>query len=130
MEIINVSDISYMFYSCSSLITLPNILKWNPNNSININSIFVDCSSLIDIPDISKWNININKKNDSKPQNQFYQSSYFSSLISKKESSFNSKELISEGNDSSEEINIIQEYIQNEDNFNENLEDYYDNFYE
>ena len=134
-NITNVSDISYIFYSCSSLITLPNILKWNPNNLISINCIYDKCYSLIDFPDISKWNININEKNDIIPQNQFAQLSNIISLVSKKDSSFKSKELKSEDNDCSDKNTTINIYndIQNEDIFNKNNEnlddDYYNNFY-
>jgi len=59
---INVTDISYMFYRCSSLSSLPDISKWNTNNVKNISWMFYGCSSLSSLPDISKWNIN-NVKN-------------------------------------------------------------------
>ena len=50
----NVNDISYMFYECSSLSSLPDISKWNTNNVINMNNMFCECSSLSSLPDISK----------------------------------------------------------------------------
>ena len=54
----NVSDISYMFYECSSLLSLPDISKWNIDNVIYMDYMFSYCSSLTSLPDISKWNIN------------------------------------------------------------------------
>ena len=54
----NVTDMSYMFYWCSSLSSLPDISKWNINNVTNMSSMFYECSSLSSLPDISKWNTN------------------------------------------------------------------------
>ena len=51
-------DMSYMFYYCISLLSLPNISKWNTNNINNMSWMFSDCSSLSSLPDISKWNTN------------------------------------------------------------------------
>ena len=47
-----------LFYGCESLISLPDISKWEINNIINMSNIFVGCSSLKYLPDISKWNTN------------------------------------------------------------------------
>ena len=47
-----------MFYGCSSILSLPDISKWNINNVKNMSYMFNGCSSLICIPDISKWNTN------------------------------------------------------------------------
>ena len=47
-----------MFYNCESLISLPDISKWNTSNVINMSYIFYDCKSLKSLPDISKWNTN------------------------------------------------------------------------
>ena len=49
---------SYIFFGCSSLLSLPNISKWNTNNVTNMSHIFFGCSSLSSLPDISKWNTN------------------------------------------------------------------------
>ena len=54
----NVTDMSNMFFGCSSLISLPDISKWNTNNVTDMSHIFSFCPSLISLPDISKWNIN------------------------------------------------------------------------
>ena len=134
-----------MFGACSSLITLPNISKWNIQKINNLNSIFKDCSlltyipifgwklnnkvkidnifkgcnSLLIIPDISKWNA---------APKEFSDVSY---------SSFNSMKKIKSDSISldnySEDIfskkdnkdNIDNQY--NEDNSDSG--DYYDNFY-
>ena len=51
----NVTYMDYMFKGCSSLISLPDISKWNTKNIYNMRSMFEGCSSLISLPDISKW---------------------------------------------------------------------------
>ena len=45
-----------MFDNCSSLLSLPDISKWNTINVNDMSSIFYNCSLLISLPDISKWN--------------------------------------------------------------------------
>ena len=47
-----------MFKGCSSLLSLPDISKWNINNITDMNNMFEGCSSLLSLPDISKWNTN------------------------------------------------------------------------
>jgi len=54
----NVTNMSYMFYECSSLSSLPDISKWNTNNVIDMSYMFSGCTSLSSLPDISKWNTN------------------------------------------------------------------------
>ena len=49
----NITDMSYMFYNCSSLISISN---FDTSNITNISNIFNGCSSLLDLPDISSWN--------------------------------------------------------------------------
>ncbi len=51
----NVTDMGYMFYECSSLKSLPDISKWKTNNVVNISNMFRGCTSLLKMPDISKW---------------------------------------------------------------------------
>ena len=51
-------DMSRMFYDCISLLSLPDISKWNTINVINMSDMFSCCSSLSSLPDISKWNTN------------------------------------------------------------------------
>ena len=53
-----------MFLDCSSLISLPDISKWNVENVKNIRLMFSSCSSLIFLPDLSKWNITKIKKKE------------------------------------------------------------------
>ena len=52
----NISDMSGIFYNCSSLKSLPDISDWDTNNITNMSTIFYNCSSLISLPDISEWN--------------------------------------------------------------------------
>ena len=42
----NITDMSYMFCECSSLLILPDISKWNTNNVNNMNNMFYGCISL------------------------------------------------------------------------------------
>jgi len=44
--------IENLFNDCLSLVTLPNIYKWNTNNIESIKNLFEDCCSLLIIPDI------------------------------------------------------------------------------
>ena len=39
-----------------SLISLPNISKWNTNNLKQLKSLFSDCNLLLSLPDLTKWN--------------------------------------------------------------------------
>ena len=56
-----VTDISYMFYDCSSLISIPDISTWNVDKVNNMEHLFSGCLSLKSLPDLSKWNIsNVN----------------------------------------------------------------------
>ena len=149
----NVYDISYMFYSRSSLKSLPNISEWNTKNIYNLNSIFENCTLLTIIPNISKWKFNkrikinnifrgcnsfliipdISKWNINIPQEYFDNSSSKSNSFSNKDIIRNSS--LSEGlsfsidNDNislSENINYIDFFNKNDE---EELNDYYDNFY-
>ena len=54
IEIKNVIDMSYMFYNCSLLSSLPDISKWNISNVIDMSYIFYECSYLSSLPDISQ----------------------------------------------------------------------------
>ena len=49
----NITDASYMFESCSSIIS---ISEWDTSNIINMSYMFSKCSALNYLPDISKWN--------------------------------------------------------------------------
>ena len=46
-----------MFHGCSSLVTLPDISKWNIINVTCKTYMFADYYSIESFPDISKWNI-------------------------------------------------------------------------
>ena len=45
-----------VFSNCSSLISLPDISKWNLENVTDLGNIFCGCKSLKSLPDISIWN--------------------------------------------------------------------------
>jgi len=53
----NIKNMSFMFCGCLSLLSLPDISKWNIYNVTNIGYIFCGCLSLTELADISKWNI-------------------------------------------------------------------------
>jgi len=57
-KINSITNMSRMFDGCESLISLPDILKWNINNVTNMSGMFEGCKSLSSLPDISKWNTN------------------------------------------------------------------------
>ena len=53
-----------MFCCCNSLISLPDISKWNISNVKDMSYAFADNKSLELLPDISKWDIsNVIKMN-------------------------------------------------------------------
>ena len=43
-----------MFYNCESLISLPDISKWNTNNVTDMSNMFSNCESLIFLPTLIK----------------------------------------------------------------------------
>ena len=47
---------NFLFFGCQSLISLPDISKWNLPNIHNMMDIFGDCNVLLSLPDISKYN--------------------------------------------------------------------------
>ena len=53
---IGIKNLSYMFYKCSSLLSIPDISQWNTHKVKSIYSMLYECSSLISLPDISQWN--------------------------------------------------------------------------
>ena len=55
-EKMNGLNLSYIFYNCQSLESLPNISKWNIDNAISLKGMFCNCSKLKSLPDISIWN--------------------------------------------------------------------------
>ncbi len=52
----NVTDMSYLFYNCKSLKSLPFLPYFNTSNVILMNNMFSGCISLKNLPDISSWN--------------------------------------------------------------------------
>ena len=60
-------NINFIFLNCQSLISLPDLSKWNIKNIKFMTSAFNNCVSLISLPDISNWKINaVNDTNISK----------------------------------------------------------------
>ena len=125
----NIKKLESIFENCSLLTFLPNISKWKFKNKVKINRfIFKGCNSLLIIPDISKWNI-IN-------ENINY-SSFSSNSISIKEIKSNSllpEEYIIEYHNLYEDSQLLENPFpdnKNSENFSKNneLDDYYDNFY-
>lgn len=49
----NVTDMSYMFYGCKSLVSL-DLSKWDTSNVTNMTSMFYDCKSLVSL-DLTNW---------------------------------------------------------------------------
>ena len=63
-DIKNVTNMSHMFSYCYNLTSLPDIYKWDTKNVIDMSYLFYYCNNLSSLPDISKWNIK-NVKNKS-----------------------------------------------------------------
>ena len=53
----NITDMSYLFWNCDTLKSLPDISNFDTSNVTNMSKIFCSCKSLISLPDISKWDI-------------------------------------------------------------------------
>ena len=51
----NINYIESMFSGCESLLSVPDIWKWNTSNIEDMHSLFSGCKSLSSLPDISKW---------------------------------------------------------------------------
>ena len=51
-----ITDMSYMFNNCNSLLDLPDISTWNTSNIKDMSYMFYDCSILKKLPDISDLN--------------------------------------------------------------------------
>ena len=52
----NVTNMSYLFCNCNSLKSLPDISYWDTSSVTNMKYMFGECGSLEKLPDISKWN--------------------------------------------------------------------------
>ena len=50
-----IKNMSHMFHECLSLKSLPDISKWDASNVMYMDFMFALCISLISLPDISKW---------------------------------------------------------------------------
>jgi len=47
----NITNMSYIFSKCSSLLSLPDISLWNTSKVTDMNNMFNGCSSLLSLPD-------------------------------------------------------------------------------
>ena len=56
---IMATDLSYMFYGCSSLLSITGLARINTSNVIDMAHMFDKCSSLKIIDDISQWDISM-----------------------------------------------------------------------
>ena len=54
--ITTITCMSCSFKNCSSLISMPDVHKWNTYKVTEMTSMFCNCSSLLSLPDISKLN--------------------------------------------------------------------------
>ena len=130
MEYWNINNLNSIFENCSLLSFIP-ISKWELNDEIEINNIFKGCNSLLIIPDISKWRTNITK---------------CINISSFNSNSISIKEVKSKSIETENIIDYLSEdssSLKNKDNTNlpeninsiycsnntEDLDDYYDNFY-
>ena len=52
----NITDISYMFDGCKSLLALNDISQWNTSKITNMSHAFNKCELLFSLSDISNWN--------------------------------------------------------------------------
>ena len=50
-----VTDLSFLFYGCSSLGKLPDLSNWDTSNVKNMKQMFEGCSILKQLPEIDKW---------------------------------------------------------------------------
>ena len=53
--ILQITNMEGIFSHCESLISLPDISRWDTSSITNMSDIFLHCESLISLPDISKW---------------------------------------------------------------------------
>ena len=56
VEINSITNLSYMFYCCTSLKTLSDIFNFDTKNITNMYCMFYGCSSLESLPDFLNWN--------------------------------------------------------------------------
>ena len=119
-----------IFENCSLLAYIPNISKWKINNNIKINYIFKGCNSLLIPPDISKWNINFPENSGISSSNCNYNKEIKSNSISSEHlkyfnNLFEDISSLKSNNDNT----LLENYISEEYQKNEEYNDYYDNFY-
>ena len=125
----NVENLNSIFENCSSLSIIPDISKWKLNNNIKINNIFKGCDSLIIYPNISNWNINISETSDISSSNyNFVKTLKTNTLLSEKIVYSNLSDNLNGEKNYCNDIKLNEDSIFN-DNSNNELNDFYENFY-
>ena len=125
----NIDNLNNLFENCSRLNFLPDISKWNLNHKIKINNIFRGCNSLLIIPDVSKWNINFSEISDFSSSSYISNKNYESSLKSEEFIDYSDLSQYSSSFKTNNDIILFEKNNLNDISKNEELEDYYDNFY-
>ena len=65
----NITNMSFMFHDCEALKSLPDISNWDTRNVTNMSCMFKTCILLFSLPDISKWNT----RNVTNMESMFYE---------------------------------------------------------
>ena len=122
--IFNVINLNKIFFGCSSLLSLPDISKWNTNKFPQMIGMFKGCSSLSSLPDISKWNIKFIPNDMFKGCSSLsslpnisafktYNNIYFQSMIAQCENLILTKERLKKNNDNNifDTVYFNEEYL-------------------
>ena len=123
----------YLFYNCSSLLTVPDISIWKTDNLKIMDDIFYGCKSLILLPNITKWNISKleNKQDTLSLFSSEKKENSLSNSLNYNESSQRYSNSLSINKEEKENNTFLNTFI-NPDSFNNNddeLNDYYENFF-
>ena len=54
----------HMFNNCNSLVSLPDISKWDTSNVKNMKRMYNNCNSLMNLPDTSNFNTSEESNNN------------------------------------------------------------------
>ena len=52
----NITNLSYLFYGCKTISSLPDISQWDTSNVVDMQYMFYGCRAISSLPDISNWN--------------------------------------------------------------------------
>ena len=130
MEYRKYMQIKWYFWKLFIITSYSRYSKWKLNNKIKINNIFKGFDSLLIVPNISKWNIDLSECLYSSSKNSI------SIKIIKSNSLYSEKDIIKFSNLSEESPPLKSNndailFGNNDfkDSKNEELDDYYNNFY-